>query len=242
MSVLSEFKGNVNLSSDTGTSTTVGTTLKVNTVEGKAVGDTLAIGNNLTTGTITIGTALNGSTTTNGLLTIGSTTATSVTTTAKQIKQVVPLLYGGNCQVITGNADNATSVSTTFNKIQGSFLGPIGCFTLTIPGNYCAGYFEILVSGTNFSRAGYAYKGCFTIDVDVSPSINISPVSTLFAARDRVPIIDFTQSGTVITLRVDTSTGNASTNQNFIATLIAYPTIIEQNAANPLLDFAVTAI
>jgi hypothetical protein len=246
MSVLSDFKGNVNLSSDTGTSTTIGTTLKVNTVEGKAVGDTLAIGNNLTTGTITIGTALNGSTTSNGLLTIGSTTATSVTTTAKQIKQVVPLT-SGSVEVVYGNASNVTSLSTTFNRKRteagaGGALNALDCYTISTPNQtFTSQYFEIIISGSNLFYGGYSYKGGFSLyNPGISPGAGVSTpssVTTLFSANG-IPTVTLTVSGQTTTLSVRTNLGG-STNQNFMTTLIGYPTIGDNNA---LFDFAITAI
>jgi len=245
MSVLSEFKGNVNLSSDSGTSTTVGTTLNVNTVQGKAVGDTLAIGNNLTTGTITIGTALDGTTSSNGLITIGSTTATSVITTAELIKQIVPAGTGtGTVEVVYGNANNVSSLSTTFNRKVVTSVADQDCYTIVSNGGYSSQYFEIVVSGSNDNRGGYSYKGCFILETnggDIIPS----DVTTLFFLcglnpTSTVPSITFGISGTTATLRVNAVGGIASPlNQRFMTTLIAYPTV---DIGGALFDYAITAI
>jgi len=243
MSVLSEFKGNVNLSSDTSTSTTVGNTLKVNTIQGKAVGDTLAIGNNLTTGTITIGTALDGTTTSNGLITIGSTTATSVTTTAELIKKIVPAGAGtGTIEVVTGNASNISSLSTTFNRKSTSSLTPLDCYTIASPNNFTSQYYEIVVSGSNGNRGAYSYKGCFVLELQNASTVLPSDVSTLFflcgfQPTSVPPVISFSVSGLTATLRVDAS--SFSSNQQFITTLTAYPTL---SLGDTLQDFAITAI
>lgn len=236
--------GSISIGNATDTNTTtIFNTLKANTHNAAANSSDMTIGSNLTTGTIAIGSALDGSTTSNGLITIGSSTASSVTTTAKQIKQTVPVL-GGTVSQIFGNADNTTSISTTCSRKETATLGALSCFTLTVPDSYCAGYFEIHIGGTNFFYAGYAFKGCFSIDANAIDDVTVSSVSTLFAARGRIPAITFTRVGTLITLEIDTSTGNGSTNQNFIATLMAFPTVISPTTPLPipLFDFAVAAI
>jgi len=246
MSVLSEFKGNVNLSSDSGTSTTVGTTLNVNTVQGKAVGDTLAIGNNLTTGTITIGTALDGTTSSNGLITIGSTTATSVITTAELIKQIVPAGTGtGTVEVVYGNANNVSSLSTTFNRKVVTSVADQDCYTIVSNGGYSSQYFEIVVSGSNDNRGGYSYKGCFILETNGGANIIPSDVSTLFYLcglnpTTTVPSITFGIVGLTATLRVNTIGGvSVPTTQRFMTTLIAYPTV---DIGGALFDYAITAV
>ena len=146
MSVLSEFKGNVNLSSDAGTSTTVGTTLKVNTVEAKVATDAIALYNNATSGGITIGSAQTGN------MLLGSTSS---------ITQVQGTLVANalNAKTVTANmtiastATNATlTVGGNMTSSGGITLGSAACSTTvngTLISNKIASTAVLKINETN---------------------------------------------------------------------------------------------
>jgi len=114
--LLSEFKGNVNLSSDTSTSTTVGNTLKVNTVEAKAAADAVSLYNNATTGGITMGSAL-----TSNLL-LGSTGNTT---------QVQGVLVANSLNPKSASANmTIASISTNATLTVGGSMTSSGGITL----------------------------------------------------------------------------------------------------------------
>lgn len=182
---------------------------------------------------------------------IGSTSST-VTTTGSNIKQVVPLLGGGQIENIVGNTTVASSMSTTFNR---KYITPVGgaisCYTITSNSTdqFTTQYFEIFVSGANNSRGGYTYKGCFGVEKNGSVPITTSAVTTLFYLGSGVnpptstvtPVIDFTLSGQVLTLRVNTS-GGGSIDQSFITTLTAYPTYSIRGSVIQSEDYIITAV
>ena len=196
-------------------------------------------------------------TTTNllGTVVVGSTGG-STTIQGGVIKQVVPVLtnsvFGsGTVSNIFGNADNTTSISTTFNRKNTVVNSPnsIDCYQLTIPSNYSSGYFELIIGGTNYFTSAYSYKGFFGIlanRLDQNEVI-ISPVSSLFSIGYYTPVITITRplGSSIVTISVNTYNPAIVTNppqfqnQNFITTLIAYPTIINDSVLN---DFAVRAI
>ena len=192
-----------------------------------------------------------------GTVVMGSTTVgTSTTINGGVIKQTIPVLtnsvFGsGTVSNILGNADNTTSISTTFNRKNTVVNSPnaIDCYQLTIPANYSAGYFELIIGGTNYFTNAYSYKGFFGIlanRIDQNEVI-ISPVSSLFSIGYYTPVITITRplGSSIVTISVNTynpaivTSPPAFQNQNFITTLIAYPTIINDGILN---DFAVTAI
>jgi hypothetical protein len=186
-----------------------------------------------------------------GQVNIGSA-STTVTTTGSNIKQVVPLLGGGQIENIVGNTTVASSMSTTFNR---KYITPVGgaisCYTITSNSTdqFTNQYFEIFVSGANNSRGGYTYKGCFGVEKKGGASITTSAVTTLFYLGSGVnpptstvtPVIDFTLSGQVLTLRVNTS-GGGSIDQSFITTLTAYPTYSIRDSVIQSEDFIITAV
>jgi hypothetical protein len=192
------------------------------------------------TGDINIGTQQTG-----GAIAIGTITNTQTTINGGVIKQVTPLATGGVCEVVVGNADNISSMSTTFNRKSLVGVGPIPCYTIVAPTNYSCQYFELIISGSNGNRGGYSYKGCFVIDLPSSGLIVTSSVNTLYYFGEIAssglpgtpPVITFTVVGTTITLNVDTSAG--SVNQTFITTLISYPSI---TISGILDDYSITAI
>ena len=160
---------------------------------------------------------------------IGSS-STTFTTTGSNIKQVVPLLGGGQIENIVGNTTVASSMSTTFNrKINIATGSPVACYTITSSGQFNTQYFEILVSGANNNRGGYTYKGCFGLDHNAQNNIVPSSVSTLFyyggglSGTASPPVITITVAGFTSTLLVNSSAD--SSDQNFVTTLIAYPTL-----------------
>ena len=177
---------------------------------------------------------------------IGSS-STTVTMTGSTIKQVVPLLGGGQIENIVGNTTVASSLSTTFNR---KYVTPVGgdtaCYTITsnTVDQYTNQYFEIYVSGANNNRGGYTYKGCFGVEKRGSGSITPSSVSTLFyySTTTIIPVITFSLTGQVLTLRVNTS-GGGSSDQNFVTTLTAYPTAsLLTGGVVQLVDFIITAV
>jgi hypothetical protein len=190
-----------------------------------------------------------------GTVALGATTNTSTTINGTVIKQVVPLLTGGTLETVIGNTTNVSSMSTTFNKKNtGNNNTPLPaalltqpCFTIVSPAFFTCQYFEIIVSGSNYGPGGYSYKGCFSLNyILTSNSIVASSVSTLFSFGG-TPEITITMSGTnnntatvnVQTANITAPPGGLSVNQNFIATLVAYPTL---TLTNTLQDYAITAI
>ena len=197
------------------------------------------LGGNVTVGGSGSGTTvLNSATTTinttSGLVNVGNLTG-PVTITGSTIKQNVSCLGGGTVSNTFGNADNATSLSTTYNRKSTGTLTALPCYTILGPGIYTSGYFEIVISGSNQNGGGYSYKGFFGLTQPSSTLVTATAVSTLFSVG-LVPTITFTGTNP-ITLNIITASG--STSQNFIATLIAYPTI---TISNELYDFTVTAV
>ena len=189
----------------------------------------------------------------NGKLTIG-TTSKEITVNGSSIKQIVPVSVG-TIETVIGNTDTASSMSTTFcrKKTVSGVLGtpnPLQCYTIISPippvgdtnGNFVSQYFELVVSGSNNTRGGYSYKGCFCLNIYtktiVAPSVN-----TLFfsATNGTVPSISFnivnTDTFSTVTLSIDTTSG--STDQQFISTLIAYPTLSIFDGLN---DYSISAI
>lgn len=217
-----QFKGNVTLSSDTGATTTIGTA---------GSGTTTVNSNTITLGNVNTATTMN----------------------ATNIKQVMKTVAGTSIENIIGNTTIVPSLSTTFNtKVASSTLTPINCYTITAntANQYTAQYFEIVVSGSNNSRGGYTYKGCFGIEKLGTGSMTASSVTTLFyygtgttpPTTTVVPVIDFTLAGQVLTLRVNATGGaGVSTTQNFVTTLISYPTA-SIVSSQILEDFIITAV
>ena len=215
--------------------TTVSGTLKSNTLDATEVDSAQTIGSNLTTGSLTIGGGM-----TTGTITIGnnigadSSGATNIT--GSTIKQSVPCLGGGTVSNTFGNADNLTSLSTTYCRKSTDTLTALACYTILGPEIYSSGYFELVVSGSNQYQGGYAYKGFFGL-TQTDTTLVATAVSTLLSVG-LVPTITFTGTNP-ITLHIHTALENNSTSQTFIATLIAYPTI---TIDNELYDFTVTAV
>lgn len=123
MSLLSEFKGNVNLSTDTGTSTTVGTTLKVNTVEAKAATDAIALYNNATSGTLTMGSAL-----TSNLL-LGSTSNTTQVQGTLVANALNPKSASANMTIASISTNATLTVGGNMTSSGGITLGSAACST-----------------------------------------------------------------------------------------------------------------
>lgn len=202
---------------------------------------------------ITIGNDTPGGITTLASDTINIGNADTVTImNATNIKQVIKILDGSIIENNIGNTNVNSSMSVTFNK---KFITPVGgaisCFTITSNSvnQFTTQYFEIYVSGANASRGGYTYKGCFAVNKQGGNAITQSSVSTLFyfgpgvapPATNVIPVIDFSLTGQVLTLRVNTSA--ASTNQSFITTLTSFPTsTIRSTIDNVSEDYIITAV
>ena len=227
---------------DTGTgSTYIGNSTGGLTVNGPGI-KTNKLVSVATTDALSIGTDQTGA----GTVAIGATANTTTTINGKIIKQVTPLVEGGTVETVIGDATNVTSMSTTFNRKRTEIgavgaLNAIGCYTIVSPSTYTSQYFEIVVSGSNNNRGGYSYKGCFAIEQTGAATL-VTSVNTLFyVGMDNntavAPVITFTIVGSTVTLNINTS--NNSTNQNFISTLIAYPTLTINNT---LFDYTITAI
>jgi hypothetical protein len=204
------------------TTTVKGTTTNLNATATNINGTTTILGTTLINTTNTLAT------------TIGNTTGTLLMYGSK-IKQIIPLLGGNTCEVSYGNADNATSLSTIFNrKSVSTSPANINLYQLVIPtnGQYSSQYFEIVIAGSNQNFGAYSYKGCFSIN-----NVTATSVNTIFSTGG-IPTFTFSNVGVTITMAISVVFG-ASTNQNFISTLIAYPTI---NIDNLLSDYSVTAV
>lgn len=196
-----------------------------------------------------------------GMVDMGST-ATSTTINGGVIRQVVPCNGGGTVETVIGNTTSASSMSTTFNRkntTSGAVgaLNPLPCYTIVLSDQWISQYFEIIVSGSNGNCGAYSYKGCFSltsINIGAGNTIYTSSVSTLFSYNlgTGSPVITFnpaspTAGVSTLTLYIQTSSINvpsplgygASSNQNFMSTLVAYPTI---SISSTLLDCAITAI
>jgi hypothetical protein len=168
---------------------------------------------------------------------IGSISSTGTIIKGGIIKQVTPFVGGGTCEVVIGNANNATSMSTTFNRKNVATTSPIACYRVVSPSQYNYQYFELVVSAANYGLGGFCYKGCFVIS---TPGITIvaSSVNTLFSI-DGTPTISFiTVNPTTIDIYINTALPG-TTNQAFISTLISYPSATINNDLN---DYSITAI
>jgi len=166
-------------------------------------------------------------------VTIGSSDITT-TVYGNVIKQITPLLGGGTCEVSYGNSTNVTSLSTIFNRKNIQNTSPINLYQLVIPTNgiYSSQYFEIIIAGSNQNFGAYSYKGSFAIN-----NVTATSVNTIFSTGG-IPTFTFSNVGTTITMTVSAVFG-ASTNQCFISTLIAYPTI---NINDELSDYSVISV
>lgn len=169
-----------------------------------------------------------------GSVNIGSTSssvitnnATQIVNNATQIVNNIKLIDNSIIQNVYGNASNASSLSTTFNRKSTNTMTSLGCFTIVMPNGFSNQYFEIIVSGSNQNLGGYSYKGCFSIS-GTTPSA----VTNLYGTG---ATISFGIVGSNITLSILTG----GTNQNFVSTLIGYPTI---DINGSFLDYSITAI
>jgi len=174
--------------------------------------------------------------------TIGNTTG-EVSTTGLTVKQITPLVGGGgSIETVIGNANNLSSLSTTFNRkdvTAGSLA--IACYRIVSPAQYNTQYCELVVSGANYGLGGYAAKFYFVLEQPaetiVAPTVNM--FYGVNGALNGYPTITFTiESTTTMTLNINCGKGG-TTQQTFVSTLIAYPSI---NINNPLNDFSITAI
>lgn len=138
---------------------------------------------------------------------------------------------GGLISSVFGNSSGDSALSTTFNKKNttgsASPLADQNCYTIVGRGAYTSQYFEIVVSGSNYTRGGYSYKGCFIIETNATTILQPS-VTTLFyicsfEPTAIPPVITFGIVGNTATLKVNTS--SVSANQIFVTTLIGYPTV-----------------
>ena len=213
-------------------------TVKSNAITSVLTTDTLNIATDLTgTGTVVLG-SLDGSSTT----TINGGT---ITQTAYKIVSKVPLLTNsvplGQVETVIGNADNATSMSTTFNRINTGSTAPVNCYQMTSSALNSSQYFEIVISGDG----SFTYKGCFCI-LRRNSVTSYSFINTLFYyAGDEFPnnppIVALSTVGNDVTLSVDISYRGPI--QSFITTLIGYPSMSGSSIANSLLlDYSITAI
>jgi hypothetical protein len=205
--LLSEFKGNVNLSSDTGTSTTVGNTLNVNTIQGKAVGDTLAIGNNITTGNINIGTSINAG----DHILIGSSVANSRVIVdgalvSNKIEGYIPASAMG-----IGN--NITDGSITIGSAQtgNMLLGSTSSFT-QVQGTFIANSLNGKTVSANMTIASTTTNATLTVGSNMTGSGGIllgsaSSSTTVNGTLKTDTIVPITAGGTTT---INTS-GNGST-------------------------------
>jgi len=172
-----------------------------------------------------------------GTVNIG-TTGTTINVKGSKIRQVTPLISGGTIETVIGNADNISSLSTTFNRkdqIAGSLAIP--CYRIVSPAQYNTQYCELVVSGANYGLGGYSAKYYFILQTPggtiVAPTVN------LFYGVGGNPTITFTiESTTTMTLNINAGM-TGTTRQTFVSTLIAYPSI---NIDNPLNDYSITAI
>jgi hypothetical protein len=207
MSLLSEFKGNVNLSSDSGTSTTVGTTLKVNTIQGKAVGDTLAIGNNITSGNIQIGTSISAG----DHILIGSSTANSrVIVDGALVSNKMEGYLPGSAM---GIGNNITDGSITIGSAQtgNMLLGSTSSFT-QVQGTFIANSLNGKTVSANMTIASTTTNATLTVGSNMTGSGGIllgsaaSP-TTVNGTLKTDTIVPITAGGTTT---INTS-GNGST-------------------------------
>jgi hypothetical protein len=217
-----------------------------------ATGEVNIMSGTSNSGTIKIG-ATGTTTTINGIAITTGNSNSLMTMNATNIKQVMKTVAGTSIENIVGNTTVVPSLSTTFNtKVASGTLTPLNCYTIAAnTGNqFTAQYFEIVVSGSNNSRGAYTYKGCFGIEKIGTGSMTASSVTTLFyygtgtnpPSSTVAPVIDFTLAGNTLTLRVNAKGGaGVSTTQNFVTTLISYPTA-SIVSSQVLEDFIITAV
>jgi len=242
--------------SDNTKSTTIGTTngafSTLTTINGRLT--TAGVTNINTSGTAntTIGNDTGGTTTlSNDTIIIGNAD-TLTTMNGANIKQVIKTFGGTLIENVFGNTTVTPSMSTTFNR---KYITPVGsavnCFTITsnTSAQFTSQYFEIVVSGCNAGRGSYTYKGCFGVEKIDSGNMTPSSVSTLFyfgtgispPTTSVIPVIAFVSNQTVCNVTVDTS-GGSSTDQNFITTIISFPTCSRRASAPQLEDFLIAAV
>jgi hypothetical protein len=195
-----------------------------------------------------------GNDSTGGITTLASDTInignidTSTTMNATNIKQKIKLTEGSIIENVVGNTTVASSMSTTFNRKSTSSLVALPCYTIacrTIE-QYTTQYFELIVSGANNFRGSYTFKCYFAIEKFGLANPTITAVTTVlyYGTGGVAPTISFTTTQTTVTLIVHTTPFSGSTDQNFITTLITYPTctIVGIISPPPLEDFIITAI
>lgn len=180
-------------------------------------------------------------------ITIGNST-TSTTMNATNIKQSMSLSGGFIIEKVVGNTTSVSSMSTTFNRKSTSSLSAISCYTIASGAidQFTAQYFELIVSGANNNRGSYAYRCFFGIDKRGSANPVPTTVTTVLyqGSNGAAPTVSFTTTQTTATLNVMTVTGSSSSDQNFVTTLITYPTLSIRGVISPppLEDFIITAI
>jgi hypothetical protein len=179
---------------------------------------------------------------TSGNTSIGTTEGGITSISGGKIRQVTPLIGSGTIETVIGNANTLSSLSTTFNrKSQADFGSAIPCYRIVSPEQYNTQYCELVICGANFGLGGYSAKYYFVLEQPASTIV--APTVNLFHGVNRAgggnPTITFTiESTTTMTLNIDAGMGG-STTQNFISTLIAYPSV---NINSGLIDYSITAI
>jgi hypothetical protein len=231
--------------------TTITGTLKSNTLDPIAVDSIQTIGSILTTGSLTLGGAL-----TTGDITIGNSaqTDTTITQNATKIISNITVLGGSIIQNVIGNADSVSSLSTTFNRkfLVNTVTNPVYKISLTAPTlqTFVCQYMELTVSGSAAGVGGFAYKMSFIVTNDeqpvgvtnlqvINPTILTSYVCLSLSAA--LPVsVTFTKT-IPYELIVNILTP-CVLSQNYVSTLVAYPTLFYTNTGINNNDWKIEAL
>jgi hypothetical protein len=173
--------------------------------------------------------------------TIGNLTGSS-SRTGSLILDTIPLTDGSarNMEIRYGSATNVPSLSYMFCRKNTFTMTALTTFSIGAPTDKSCEYFEIIITGSNQGFGPYSFKGCFGVSKDGATLI-ATAVTTIFAFGG-TPTISFTAVGGFnVDMKITTAFG-ASTNQNFIATLIAYPSTSPNDFTGLYYDYDVTPV
>jgi hypothetical protein len=197
----------------------------------------IEIGKSMTAGAINIGTAISGTSTLN----IGNVSRPT-SSAGSYILDTIPLTNGSarNMEIRYGSATNVPSLSYMFCRKNTGTLTTLTTFAIGAPTDQSCEFFEIIVTGSNQDYGPYSYKGCFGVSKQ-GITMSATAVTSIFAFNG-TPAITFTAlSPFGMNMEIDCSFGSSS-NQNFIATLICYPSTSPTDFTSLYYDYDVTPI
>jgi hypothetical protein len=171
---------------------------------------------------------------------LGNSTGT-ITMNSDEIIQKIRMFDDTIVQNVVGNTNQVSSYSMTFNHKNLATTTATQCYKLTTTALFLSQLLELTVSGCNASYGPYTYKCSFVVAV-LAGIVGTSAITVLnnYAAGAGSVAITFTYvSGTSpYQLNIFVATPVATTDQNYVTTLVAYPT---SERFGDIIDFAIEA-